>query len=55
MDENIDLIITKTVRKENWEDQERANDDVKLLMAEFDKRLPTIAPSTAGDAGDKSK
>jgi hypothetical protein len=40
MDQNTKLIIANAARSENWEDQEKANDDVTLLQAEFDQRLP---------------
>jgi len=50
MDQNLELIITKAVRTENWEDQERANDDVTVLMAEFEKRLPGQPARSAADS-----
>ncbi len=50
MDLNTKLIIANAVRAENWEDQQRPNDDVRLLIAEFDKRLPIKSDQTALDA-----
>ena len=40
MDANAKLILANAARAENWEDREKANDDVRALMEEFDKRLP---------------
>jgi len=51
MDQNTKLIVANAVRAENWEDQERANDDVKILMAEFDQRLPVKAEQTVAERG----
>ncbi len=39
MNSNTDLILAKAVKTENWEDREKANDDVEMLRNEFDKRL----------------
>ena len=39
MGNNTDLILAKAAKTENWEDREKANDDVEMLRSEFDKRL----------------
>ena len=39
MGNNTDLILSKAAKTENWEDREKANDDVEVLRSEFDKRL----------------
>jgi hypothetical protein len=39
MENNTDLILSKAAKAENWEDREKANDDVEVLRSEFDKRL----------------
>jgi hypothetical protein len=52
MDTNTQLILANAARAENWEDREKANDDVATLMEEFDKRLPSGRPEQAA-AGKK--
>ena len=39
MGNNTDLILAKAAKTENWEDREKANDDVEVLRSEFDRRL----------------
>jgi hypothetical protein len=39
MGNNTDLILAKAAKTENWEDREKANDDIEVLRSEFDKRL----------------
>ncbi len=41
MDTNTDLILARAARAENWEDREKATDEVAVLMEEFEKRLPS--------------
>ena len=60
MGNNIDLILAKAAKTENWEDREKANDDVEVLRREFDKRLYSrkaaqAAAQTNGPAQPKKK
>ena len=41
MDTSTQIILANATRAENWEDREKATGDVKTLMEEFDKRLPS--------------
>ena len=49
MDPNTKLIIANSTRAENWEDRERASDDVRLLKEEFAKRLPMKSEPVASE------
>ena len=60
MDSTTQLILANAPRGENWEDRERASDDVDLLLEEFEKRLPPIGSDQArsrvnGEAGVRTK
>ncbi len=54
MDTNEQLILAKATGAEKWEDREKASDDVKALMEEFDKRLPAGKTDSA-DANKNGK
>lgn len=41
MDANMRLILANARPPEQWEDQERANNDVDSLVREFEQRLPS--------------
>jgi hypothetical protein len=39
MDKNIELILAQSAPPANWEDEEKATNDLELLREEFRKRL----------------
>jgi hypothetical protein len=39
MDRNTELLLQKAIRAENWEDQEKASNDLQTLREEFRNRL----------------
>jgi hypothetical protein len=39
MDQNTKIILANAAKAENWEDQEKATDDVQTLIEEFNNRL----------------
>lgn len=49
MDQNTELILTRTARPTRWEDEEKATNDVEQLRAEFRRRLYADAATAAGD------
>jgi hypothetical protein len=55
MDENTNLIIANGVKAEDWEDTEKATDDVVVLREEFRKRLYPQQTGQAGAQNSQSK
>jgi uncharacterized coiled-coil protein SlyX len=49
MDTNTQLILLNAARAENWEDREKADDDLDALIEEFEKRLPSGKNGQAAD------
>ncbi len=49
MDTNTQLILANAARAENWEDREKADDDLEALIEEIDKRLPSGKTGQAAD------
>ena len=54
MDPNTELILTKASRTANWEDEEKATNDLEALREEYRKRLyarPSEAQASASRNG----